>query len=92
MTVALIPQVFSDGKTSEGTQYTAESLRVQQSNKTVQNKNGSQVQATAKFFFSPDTNINAYCKILYNNRKLEILTFYQVYDIDGNLDHYEVTV
>lgn len=92
MTVTIIPQAVENGKTVEGTPYDVEVIRVQESKRTLQNKQGSQVQASSKFFFSPETEISSSHKILYNSRKLEILTFYPAFDIDGNLDHYEVTV
>ena len=92
MTVTLIPQTIENGKTVEGTPYDVEIIRVQESKRTLQNKQGSQVQASSKIFFYPDTEISSSHKILYNGRKLEILTFYPAFDIDGDLDHYEVTV
>jgi hypothetical protein len=69
-----------------------ETLRTQALQRTFRNEKGAEIQTELKIFIDGYIEKPANAGITYNGKDYEILSWYQVKDIDGNNHHLEIII
>ena len=91
--ITLIPTNIVNGRVVESNEtIDVKPIRIQNINKTMQGKNGSQVIASFKIFLNASTNIQSWYKVMYEGKKWEILSLYKVNNINTVINHIEVII
>lgn len=91
--IQLITTKIENGRSIENEGYISIiPIRIQATNKTLQNKNGSQTIASYKIILANDVEISMSNKIMYEGKKWEILSLYKAEDGNGSIHHIQVII